>query len=541
MSGPRNMLGGFLTVERIFIVFLGITIFFLAPSLLRGDTASCPITPSCDTSAEISCPVCSNTTEEAVRLFYFGRNENSYYYYLFLLPSSKNAQATCNAQLRECEAELNACEANSSDDAAVNSSDSTEIDWDNYERGRAYLEEISSLAHTLRDAQQLQQFASRRLPELVTHIRVMENWKEASELDRNMWETAVPLKDLKNELKLLTSRNTQLEAQIAELQPVFQEYNKSIPYVHSTFGMLPVSRLNRKLYQIDTGRPKISFVMNYYSRPWAIDTLVQRYQQCQDVVASELLVNVDNADEAEAWVKHVYPTNGFVVPIFSYNYHEARGYNRLASVARGDYVILVQDDVLPADTSCQWAVKLVDMFEKYPKLGVVGLNVAQIVQDDHRRYPTPEMVVYRDAGLNTSMQFVLLADFGPFAVRREAFMDVGGVDETFGNRGECAIYADFELTARMWSAGWEVAHSNLFNGTDDGHEGSTHKSSKTLAKCWRKNLQLGYQLFHYRYQPDVLRALEAKVIRLNQERLLLKNASDPEPWKKNPGICRGCA
>lgn len=46
-------------------------------------------------------------------------------------------------------------------------------------------------------------------------------------------------------------------------------------------------------------------------------------------------------------------------------------------------------------------------------------------------------VAYRDLDLGISMQFVLQADYAPFAARRDAFIDIGGIDESFGHRGEC--------------------------------------------------------------------------------------------------------
>lgn len=69
---------------------------------------------------------------------------------------------------------------------------------------------------------------------------------------------------------------------------------------------------------------------------------MKEYSQCNDLIPSELLINVDNDDEAQEWVKYVYPTRGFVVPVFSFNFHEARGYNRLAGLARGDVVVILQ-------------------------------------------------------------------------------------------------------------------------------------------------------------------------------------------------------
>eukprot|EP00955_Chlamydomonas_euryale_P050295 354518-Chlamydomonas_euryale.AAC.9 len=58
-------------------------------------------------------------------------------------------------------------------------------------------------------------------------------------------------------------------------------------------------------------------------------------------VPLELLVNIDNPEDHELWANASWDTKGMVVPVFSYNVHEIRAYNRLASMARGDYLFLV--------------------------------------------------------------------------------------------------------------------------------------------------------------------------------------------------------
>ena len=42
--------------------------------------------------------------------------------------------------------------------------------------------------------------------------------------------------------------------------------------------------------------------------------------------------------------------------------------------------------MLPPDDKCQWAVNLLRVFDKYPELGAVGLNIAQITEFDARRH-----------------------------------------------------------------------------------------------------------------------------------------------------------
>jgi hypothetical protein len=54
-----------------------------------------------------------------------------------------------------------------------------------------------------------------------------------------------------------------------------------------------------------------------------------------------VVVNVDHPRDNEPWAWASYNTSGLVVPVFSNNVHEVRSYNRLAHIARGDYLVLM--------------------------------------------------------------------------------------------------------------------------------------------------------------------------------------------------------
>lgn len=69
------------------------------------------------------------------------------------------------------------------------------------------------------------------------------------------------------------------------------------------------------------------------------------------------------------------------------------------------------------------------------------------------RYQGP---THRDPVLDLPFNFVSVASFSPFSVRREAFLDVGGMDEAAADPGECGIQADWELSMRFWWGGWQV-------------------------------------------------------------------------------------
>ena len=82
------------------------------------------------------------------------------------------------------------------------------------------------------------------------------------------------------------------------------------------------------------------------------------------------------------------------------------------------------------------------LFDKFPRLGAVGMRNACIqskssVCEDAYRPSSPDWFVYEEPELKLDFQFAMLADYGPMAVRRDAYMDIGGIDETYGKQGEC--------------------------------------------------------------------------------------------------------
>ena len=59
------------------------------------------------------------------------------------------------------------------------------------------------------------------------------------------------------------------------------------------------------------------------------------------------------------------------------------------------------------------------------------------------------------------MQFVMLADMAPMALRKHAFKSIGGMDEGLTRKGECGIISDWEVVVRMWMAGWQAAYHKV--------------------------------------------------------------------------------
>ncbi|KAG2489110.1 hypothetical protein HYH03_012336 [Edaphochlamys debaryana] len=181
------------------------------------------------------------------------------------------------------------------------------------------------------------------------------------------------------------------------------------------------------------GRPLVSLMVQYFNRPWMLPALAAPLRRCMDgdpdpapepgsgattttgrqdsnssssdsssdsgahsssarnaTEASsgtagprwrglgfgiEMLLNVDSrSDAAEVAAFAASPAGaGFVVPVFSNNVHEIRSYNRLAQLARGKILIMMQDDdVLPDRSACTWLASVVRVFRRWPRMGAVG-------------------------------------------------------------------------------------------------------------------------------------------------------------------------
>ncbi len=63
------------------------------------------------------------------------------------------------------------------------------------------------------------------------------------------------------------------------------------------------------------------------------------------------------------------------------------------------------------------------------------------------------------------------SDYAPFSFRKAAYLDIGGIDEGMGEPGQCGILSDWEISSRMWLAGWQLGYSYIFMKLDGGTGG----------------------------------------------------------------------
>ncbi|EFJ48071.1 hypothetical protein VOLCADRAFT_91271 [Volvox carteri f. nagariensis] len=296
--------------------------------------------------------------------------------------------------------------------------------------------------------------------------------------------------------------------------------------------------LNARLFP---DRPEVSLMLQYFRRPTGIPAMINLLENCTRQMPVELLVNVDSPEEGQLWADLAWTTRGRLVPVFSNNIHEIRSYNRLAALARGKVLVVLQDDdgFEPAD--CSWIHRLVRQFDSMPKLGMVGLKSYRRGngrEGNLERWPDT-FHHFSDPSTGNFFTFPLQVDYAPMALRRAALLHVGGVDEGMSDVGECGIVSDWELSIRMWTAGWHVGFMPLLRRVRvDDAEGTTH-SPKNVMRCWDRQMWLGGLVYSARWGNGLERGPGAFLEELENEIRILNLKTLNRNYTKCP-FRKGC-
>ena len=208
---------------------------------------------------------------------------------------------------------------------------------------------------------------------------------------------------------------------------------------------------------------RLTFVMQYFLNRAALDH-VDRYIRCamQIGVQWHLVVHEDDGDlqHIMAWQHKVAALGRNATLVISQNVHELRGYNMAARMRDASLVIFLQDDEDPPAT-CDWLGNTLAAFARDRRLGAVGLRRGATNGDwddevkvrGRQSLGTSDLC---DEVLQTPARYVLAADLAPLAVRREAFMQVGGFPTFLTPEGVPGIGMDTLLCILLWRAGWSV-------------------------------------------------------------------------------------
>lgn len=285
-------------------------------------------------------------------------------------------------------------------------------------------------------------------------------------------------------------------------------------------------RLEKALFP---GRLSVSFLLQSCQSPQNVALLVDRLYSCSQGAraegqlwgpTSELIVNVDSPRDAATWTAAANRTGNFVRVLISHNVSELRAYNALAGVARGEILVLLQEEDVPPE-NCLWVADVLDAFRAWPRTGAIGLGAAVMHPGGNRterariHATNRQHFFYLDAKTNMGMQFVVQAELGPLALRAAALAAVGGLNEANAPPGESGAVGDYDACTRLWLAGFHVAHLHMRAAFTKGKSSSAADArARQRYFVRRRNRSINHEIYVEEFGPFFDR-VAAEAFRLN--------------------------
>lgn len=190
-------------------------------------------------------------------------------------------------------------------------------------------------------------------------------------------------------------------------------------------------------------RPQITAIVQFFNKRTHLTTLINRLH---DLPIDEIILIDDGSEDGsiDDMVALLKRKNDFIIR--SNDLYEVRTYDRAISMARGEFVILLQDDDLPPKDD-KWIRYAILLFQKDPELlilgGREGLNVDipdRVENHSNANYSVkgdfvghPGVNKYQLIGkprfnvINIPFEYVMAINRAPMWIKRECFQENIGI------------------------------------------------------------------------------------------------------------------
>ena len=249
-----------------------------------------------------------------------------------------------------------------------------------------------------------------------------------------------------------------------------------------------------------------TFIIQYFKRPRNVVQIVKRLKAQKG--KNEILINNDSGTEVGVWIRELEKGDPIRYTVLvSGNIHEIRGYNRLAKMAQGKLLVLLQDDDYPSYGG-RWLRHAHHLFNHNAKLGLVGGFTGTIQGGPMtNKYGVGRAPIKFKSGFRQPFMFATLVNMGPFIIRRSYFLESGMFNGNFSCRGEAGIGFDYEFALRTWYLGY---HVGVFKSEMNYHVGNWASSGTRRNRGLYKKRQ-GIERRNTRYHKGTYGPRDPKV------------------------------
>jgi len=216
--------------------------------------------------------------------------------------------------------------------------------------------------------------------------------------------------------------------------------------------------------------PKLSLILQFFNKRQNIKSIIEALRL---TTAEEIIIIDDGSRDGsyEDWIKYLERPNDFLLRCN--DLFEVRTYDRAISMARGEFICLLQDDDIPPRNNT-WIEQALTLFDSLPDLLILGgRSAVDFLMPDpvdpnkpseyerigdiggcpgvnkHRIYDTP---LYREPTSGIPFMFATSANRAPTIIKRKPFLELGGINQEYAP----FQFDDDDACVRAWLAGYQV-------------------------------------------------------------------------------------
>jgi len=271
--------------------------------------------------------------------------------------------------------------------------------------------------------------------------------------------------------------------------------------MHSLFPLIKKTKKEeKKVDSIFIEKPQITAIVQFFNKRPYLKTLIDRLH---NLPIDEIIIIDDGSEDGsiDDMVALLKRKNDFIIR--ANDLYEVRMYDRAISMARGEFVVLLQDDDLPPK-DVKWIRDAISLFQNDPKLLILGgrdgliidipdtvekhIDTNYSVKGDFAGRPgVNKYQLIRTPRFNVSnipFEYVMAINRAPMWIKRKCFMEKIGIDQVFAPF-QCD---DVDSCIKAWINGYHVGLYSA-NFTHMGKSGmqifNKNKISKQAGKNWK--------------------------------------------------------